>query len=159
MKSKLFILGALVGTLITTTSCSYFNKKPDNTTTEETSRALSLPPALKKPQSRASVSVAKKIQKPAIKTSRTIAAPSVIIPGKDYYIVVGTYPDNDQALDMFIKMSSLGFSNTAMETRKTPQGLSLHMVRLGPFNNQESIDKTRDTLSKAGMTQFKVVKK
>jgi len=155
MKSKLYLLSTLAVTLISTSSCSYFTKNTKNITSA--SNEMSFPPTLKKPPSRPPLKTAKSTPRGVI-TKATVKTPSPVInANKNYYVVVGTYPNNDQALDQFIKMSSLGFTNTAMETRKTRQGNSLHMVRLGPFNKQNDIDKTTATLSNAGMTQFKVV--
>ena len=44
-----------------------------------------------------------------------------------------------------------------MESRKTKSGRSLHMVRLGPYHDQEQIDKVTDSLTSDGLSQFKVV--
>lgn len=74
-----------------------------------------------------------------------------------YYIVVGTYRSQDEAFDRFIRLSSIGLSNTAMETRKI-KGQNFHMVRIGPFFEQDKIDKTKDRLRNDGLVKFKVVK-
>jgi len=155
MKSKPIILGALALTLISTSGCSYFAKKTKKV--PSASSEMSFPPTLKKIQSRPPLKRAKSTSEKMNGQARAKVTPTIINANTNYYIVVGTYPNNDQALDMFIKMSSFGFTNTAMETRTTKQGRSLHMVRLGPFNKQIDIDKTKDTLTNAGMTQFKVV--
>ena len=76
---------------------------------------------------------------------------------KNYYVVVGTYPDSEQALDTFVRLSSIGLPNATMESRETKAGKSLHMVRLGPFKRQEQIDKIKDSLISDGLSQFKVV--
>jgi len=76
---------------------------------------------------------------------------------KNYYIVVGTYPDQEQALDTFVRLSSIGLPGAAMESRRTKSGKNLHMVRLGPYHNQEDIDKVKDSLTSDGLSQFKVV--
>ncbi|PWQ93042.1 SPOR domain-containing protein [Leucothrix pacifica] len=76
---------------------------------------------------------------------------------KNYYVVVGTYPDSEQAMDMFVRLSSIGLPNATMESRATKTGKSLHMVRLGPFKRQEQIDKVKDSLVSDGLSQFKVV--
>ncbi len=44
-----------------------------------------------------------------------------------------------------------------MESRVTKTGKNLHMVRLGPYTNQEDIDKAKDSLTNTGLSQFKVV--
>ena len=74
-----------------------------------------------------------------------------------YYIIVGTYPSQDKAFDRFIRLSSIGLSNTAMETRQI-KGRLFHMVRIGPFYDQDKIDKTKDRLRHDGLVKFKVVK-
>ena len=138
-----------------TSGCSLLNRKQKVNRSTSASENLSIPPSLT-PQSIhnvATTSTNNSVKKTTVATPTTMT----INPNKSYYIIIGTYPSNDQALDAFVRMSSLGFSNTAMETRKTKQGQSLHMVRLGPFNNQDSINKTKDTLTNAGVTQFKVV--
>ena len=76
---------------------------------------------------------------------------------KNYYVVVGTYPDSEQAMDTFVRLSSIGLPNATMESRVTKTGKSLHMVRLGPFKRQEQIDKVKDSLISDGLSQFKVV--
>jgi len=161
MKSKLYLTGCLVFALAFTSGCSLFDQKQNDNRSHSATDKLSVPPSLTSgPRHNVATnnttiktnSSAEKAKMVA-PTTRTIT----IKPNKSYFIIVGTYPNNDQALDAFVRMSSLGFTNTAMETRKTKQGQSLHMVRLGPFNNQDDIDKTKDTLSNAGVTQFKVV--
>lgn len=76
---------------------------------------------------------------------------------RNYYVVVGTYPDSEQAMDMFVRLSSIGLPNATMESRATKTGQSLHMVRLGPFKRQEQIDKVKESLVSDGLSQFKVV--
>ena len=76
---------------------------------------------------------------------------------KNYYVVVGTYPDSEQAMDTFVRLSSIGLPNATMESRVTKTGKSLHMVRLGPFKRQEQIDKVKESLISDGLSQFKVV--
>jgi len=83
--------------------------------------------------------------------------PSTLSSNKNYYVVVGTYPDSEQAMDTFIRLSSIGLPNATMESRVTKAGKSLHMVRLGPFKRQAQIDKVKESLMSDGLTQFKVV--
>ncbi len=85
------------------------------------------------------------------------SAPSALSSNKNYYVVVGTYPDSEQAMDTFVRLSSIGLPNATMESRVTKTGKSLHMVRLGPFTRQAQIDKIKDSLMSDGLTQFKVV--
>ncbi len=77
--------------------------------------------------------------------------------GRNYYVVVGTYGDQPQAFDTFVRLSSIGLPGATMESRKAKSGKMLHMVRLGPYQKQESIDKVTNSLTSDGLTQFKVV--
>lgn len=74
-----------------------------------------------------------------------------------YFIIVGTYESKEEALDKFVRVSSIGLANAAMETRNV-KGKSLHMVRLGPYYEQDKIDNAKDRLKNDGLVQFKVVK-
>ena len=74
-----------------------------------------------------------------------------------YYIVMGTYSSKDEALDRFVRLSSIGLSNAAMESRNV-KGRAMHMVRLGPFYEQDAIDYAKDRLKNDGLIKFKVVK-
>ena len=85
--------------------------------------------------------------------AKTISRPNA----KNYYVVVGTYPSQQEAMDTFIRLSSIGLPNSTMETRTTKSGKRLHMVRLGPFKDQAKIDKVKDSLVSDGLSQFKVV--
>ncbi len=97
------------------------------------------------------------------KTRRTHSAQrkaptrSGFVSKKNYFIVVGTYPDQGQALDTFVRLSSIGLSGATMESRTTKSGKNLHMVRLGPYHNQTDIDEAKDSLTSDGLSQFKVV--
>ncbi|MEE9445027.1 MAG: SPOR domain-containing protein [Cocleimonas sp.] len=134
------MLLALVISLLS--GCSLLKSKQNNTENTTVIDQLSIPPSLKTP---VTIAPAKKISRAPRQTN------------KDFFIVVGTYPIQEQALDMFVRLSSIGLANAAMESRQTKQGQTVHMVRLGPYNNQDDIDKTKDTLTNDGLSQFKVV--
>ena len=91
------------------------------------------------------------------KATTTPTRKTIYKPSKNYYIVVGTYADQGEALDTFTRLSSVGLKGATMESRVTKTGKSLHMVRLGPYTNQEDIDKAKDNLTSTGLSQFKVV--
>ncbi len=74
-----------------------------------------------------------------------------------YYIVIGTYASQSDALDKFVRLSSIGITNAAMETRKRKNGV-LHMVRVGPFYRQDEIDRVKNKLVNDGMVKFTVVR-
>ena len=155
IKTALIVL-ASAGIL---TSCSQVSQSIKSVTKfgsqeEESYRAseqasLVVPPALALPQGVARTS---NYQQPTPNTATRALASN-----KNYYVVVGTYPDSEQAMDTFIRLSSIGLPNATMESRETRTGKSLHMVRLGPFKRQAQIDKVKDSLMSDGLTQFKVV--
>jgi rare lipoprotein A len=98
---------------------------------------------------------------PINKTGKTGASPKV---GKRisankvrYYIVVGTYASQEKALAKFTRLSSMGIDNATMETRRK-QDMLLHMVRIGPFYQQDAIDKVKNQLQSNGLVKFTVVK-
>lgn len=75
---------------------------------------------------------------------------------KVFYIVVGTYRTNNEAIDMFVRLSSIGISKTEMATAYG-SNRELHMVRVGPLHGQDQIDNIKDRLTQDGLTSFKVV--
>ncbi len=77
--------------------------------------------------------------------------------GSPYYVVVGTYRTNAEAVDMFVRLSSIGISKTEMATA-FGKNRELYMVRVGPFYSQDHIDNVKDRLTQDGLTSFKVVK-
>ena len=111
--------------------------------------SLVVPPALALPSGTSSAS--------NYQQATRSAARSASVSNKNYYVVVGTYPDSQKAMDTFIRLSSIGLPNATMESRQTRTGKNLHMVRLGPFKRQAQIDKVKDSLISDGLTQFKVV--
>lgn len=113
---------------------------------------LVIPPSLKVPATASTRQpVARSAQQPG-KMSKTAYQSN-----KNYYVVVGTYPSQEQALDTFARLSSIGLPGATMESRATKSGKVLHMVRLGPYQKQEDIDKVKDNLTSDGLSQFKVV--
>jgi len=123
-----------------------FGQKADTSLSDMGQSNLVVPPSLALP---ADVSQREQIQKQVRQQAVTS--------DKNYYVVVGTYPDSEQAMDTFVRLSSIGLPNAAMESRATKAGKNLHMVRLGPFKRQEQIDKVKDSLLSDGLSQFKVV--
>jgi len=146
VKLKLSIsIGIILGISFTSlTGCSLLGKR-DVSVNEQ----LILPPSLKSPSSRSSVYSRPTQQKQKLKR--------VAYSNRNYYVVVGTYPNQEQALDTFVRLSSIGLPGATMESRKTKSGQKLHMVRLGPYQKQEDIDKVKDSLTNDGLSQFKVV--
>jgi len=124
-----------------------FSSQQSENNTVAVDEKLVIPPSLRRPDDVKKQSSTRKITSSAYQKPRS----------KNYYIVVGTYPDQEQALDTFVRLSSIGLSNATMESRATKSGKNLHMVRLGPYSNQEDIDKTKDSLTNDGLSQFKVV--
>ena len=147
----------LISSALLLTSCSQVSGllKSDSDSSAEKDSALVVPPTLRLPDAQAGSS---KATAPSI-ASRKSASKSKgeVVDNNNYYVVVGTYPNQDQALDTFVRLSSIGLPHAAMESRKTRSGKMLHMVRLGPFHKQSSIDRVKDKLVSDGMSQFKVV--
>jgi cell division protein FtsN len=147
----------IIGSSLLLTSCSQVSGllKSDSDSSAEKDSALVVPPTLRLPNAQGSSnnSTASAI---ATRKSSTKSS-SEAVDNKDYYVVVGTYPNQDQALDTFVRLSSIGLPHAAMESRKTKTGKMLHMVRLGPFHKQSEIDRVKDKLVSDGMSQFKVV--
>jgi cell division protein FtsN len=124
----------------------------DNKSTIAVDDSLIIPPSLKQPVEGKQAPRQAQIKQQPVKSSKAAYQPS-----KNYYIVVGTYPDQNEALDTFVRLSSIGLKGATMESRVSKNGRNLHMVRLGPYTEQEEIDKAKDKLTSDGLSQFKVV--
>jgi len=153
-KQHIFKYAVLLIMLFGLMACSSNRKigKVDN--------SLIIPPSLKVPAnlSKKSKTSKKVVQQKSLKSQQRPRKASVISQtNQNYYIIVGTYPDHGEALDTFVRLSSIGLEGATMESRKTKSGRNLHMVRLGPYNKQEDIDKAKDSLTSDGLSQFKVV--
>ncbi len=154
-KIKLLLLRfSLMSSLFLLTSCSQVSgllKSEDDVAKKDP--ALVIPPTLRLPEAQAN---SNQITRPPI-TTVSKKKPNEAIDNKDYYVVVGTYPNQEKALNTFVRLSSIGLPHATMESRKTKTGNMLHMVRLGPFHQQSAIDRVKDKLVSDGMSQFKVV--
>ena len=75
---------------------------------------------------------------------------------KTFYIIAGTYRTNKEAIDMFVRLSSIGVSKAEMATAYR-RNQTLYMVRVGPLYSQDQIDNIKDRLTQDGLTRFKVV--
>ena len=117
---------------------------------------LIIPPTLRVPGTSTAPRPTKKIAGRTIQTNQKQPSTNRAS-GKNYYVVVGTYPDQDKALDTFVRLSSIGLPGATMESRRTKAGQVLHMVRLGPYQKQADIDKVKDSLTSDGLSTFKVV--
>ena len=150
-KIKGLLMGLLlISSLFLLASCSQVNGFLKSDDTSKKDNALVIPPTLRLPDA----------QNGSNKTTTPITAGKAsneVIDNKNYYVVVGTYPNQEQALDTFVRLSSIGLPHATMESRKTKAGSMLHMVRLGPFHKQSVIDQVKDKLVSDGMSQFKVV--
>lgn len=145
-------IGVIVALAVTSISgCSVFRKK--DVAVNDT---LIIPPSLRTSSS-AKAPRPSTQAKPARLENRKRITTASYANHKNYYVVVGTYPSQDQALDTFTRLSSIGLPGAAMESRKTKSGKLLHMVRLGPYQKQEDIDRVKDSLTSDGLSQFKVV--
>jgi cell division protein FtsN len=150
-------IGLSIVSALLLTSCSQVSHllKLEDDSIEKDS-ALVVPPTLRLPNTQKQEGV-----KQATRTTTAITTAkkprTEVLDSKDYYVVVGTYPNQDQALDTFVRLSSIGLPHATMESRKSKTGRVLHMVRLGPFHQQSVIDRVKDKLVNDGMSQFKVV--
>jgi len=171
LKSKLnistrVILLAIVVGLSGCSTLSQVGKSTRNLTTfgsnspADIDNTLIIPPSLKVPANNSNQPVSTAQSQSASQKAKasTQAKKAVYKPSENYYIIVGTYPDQLDALDTFTRISSIGLKGATMESRRTKAGSLLHMVRLGPYSKQEEIDKAKDSLTNSGMSQFKVVK-
>ena len=75
---------------------------------------------------------------------------------KVYYVVAGTWPERNAAIDMFVRLSSVGLAKTEMATVQE-SGHAVHQVRIGPLYNQDQIDNVKDTLQSNGLADFRLV--
>lgn len=136
-----------------TTFGNQSSQSSQNSSEVAVNEKLTIPPSLQEP-----ATVTKRARTPSRPSSRqSTTKKTSYLSKKNYYIVVGTYPDQEQALDTFVRLSSIGLPGATMESRVTKSGQNLHMVRLGPYNKQEDIDKVKDSLTNDGLSQFKVV--
>ncbi len=124
-----------------------------NKDTVATDSTLVIPPSLREPGTSDTATPQQATNRKKTTTTRQSTYKST----KNYYIVVGTYADQVEALNTFTRLSSIGLKGATMESRKTKSGDFLHMVRLGPYTKQEDIDKAKDSLTSTGLSQFKVV--
>nr|CAA6816073.1 MAG: Endolytic peptidoglycan transglycosylase RlpA [uncultured Thiotrichaceae bacterium] len=76
--------------------------------------------------------------------------------GKSFFVVVKNYREQSEALDMFVRLTSVGLNKTEMASAVS-RGERLHQVRVGPLYTQDQIDNVRDTLESNGLATFKVV--
>jgi len=130
---------------------SFGSQQSTDSSSIAVNETLIIPPSLKTPAGTTSGSVARAA------TPRTAANKRSTASKRNYFVIVGTYPDQNEALDTFVRLSSIGLPGATMESRKTKSGKSLHMVRLGPYHDQEQIDKVTNSLTSDGLSQFKVV--
>lgn len=158
MANVAFTLAAL-GTLTAcstvrkmTTFGSQSSQSSQNSSEVAVNEKLTIPPSLRQPTPSTRTAAPTSRSK-----TQSTARQASYASNKNYYIVVGTYPDQQQALDTFVRLSSIGLPGATMESRVTKSGKNLHMVRLGPYQKQEDIDKVKDNLTSDGLSQFKVV--
>jgi rare lipoprotein A len=82
--------------------------------------------------------------------------PEVIDKSKVFYVVAGAWTERNAAIDMFVRLTSVGLAKTEMATVQD-QGHEVHQVRIGPLYNQDQIDNVKDALESNGLSKFKVV--
>jgi rare lipoprotein A len=82
--------------------------------------------------------------------------PEIIDKSKVFYVVAGAWQERNAAIDMFVRLTSVGLAKTEMATVQD-QGREIHQVRIGPLYNQDQIDNVKDALESNGLSKFKVV--
>ncbi|MEZ5476171.1 MAG: septal ring lytic transglycosylase RlpA family protein [Thiolinea sp.] len=76
--------------------------------------------------------------------------------GKSFFVVVDNYADQADALEMFVRLTSVGLNKTELASAIS-EGRKVHQVRIGPLYTQDQIDNVRDTLTSNGLATFRVV--
>lgn len=76
--------------------------------------------------------------------------------GKSFYVVVNNFAEQEEALEMFVRLTSVGLSKTEMATA-AQDGKQMHQVRIGPLYTQDQIDNVKDALENNGLATFRVV--
>lgn len=75
---------------------------------------------------------------------------------RPFYVIAGNWDDRNVALDMFVRLTSVGLGKTEMETAQK-NGRNIYQVRVGPLYNQDQIDNVKDMLESNGLANFRVV--
>jgi len=135
---------------------SFGSQQSADSSSVAVNETLIIPPSLKTPVGTTSGTTNNTARRARVAPQSTNNRRSTVAK-RNYYVIVGTYPDQNVALDTFVRLSSIGLPGATMESRKTKSGKSLHMVRLGPYHDQEQIDKVTNSLTSDGLSQFKVV--
>lgn len=82
--------------------------------------------------------------------------PEPVDKSKVYYVVAGTWPERNEAIDMFVRLTSVGLSKTEMAGAEE-KGRQMFQVRIGPLYSQDQIDNVKDALKSNGLATFHVV--
>ncbi|MEZ5534040.1 MAG: septal ring lytic transglycosylase RlpA family protein [Thiolinea sp.] len=116
---------------------------------DEKSASAAMPP---KTASRPATMRQMKPQSPA----QAVAIQKAKQSGKSFFVVVQNYRDQGDALDMFVRLTSVGLNKTELASAMS-NGQKMHQVRIGPLYTQDQIDNVRDALESNGLATFKVV--
>ncbi len=108
-----------------------------------------------------SQATAQQAQQPARPVQRADAVQAAAVQkakqsGKSFFVVVKNYPSQMDALDMFVRLTSVGLKNTELASAVS-DGRQVHQVRVGPLYTQDQIDSVKNALSSNGLATFKVV--
>ena len=76
--------------------------------------------------------------------------------GKSFFVVVKNYPNQADAFDMFVRLTSVGLKRTELASAVN-KGRKMYQVRVGPLYTQDQIDRVKETLSSNGLATFRVV--
>lgn len=122
------------------------------------------PPVVQQ-QARAAIAPANRIAKPRTpaQVRRPVSAPArpaavrkARQTGKSFFVVVKNYESRPDALDMFVRLTSVGLKKTELASASS-KGRNVHQVRVGPLYTQDQIDRVKDRLSSNGLATFRVV--
>ena len=76
--------------------------------------------------------------------------------GKVFYVIVGSYPTQAEAVDTYVRLAAAGLRKSEMATAQI-QGREVHQVRIGPLYTQGEIDNVKNTLEGNGLAKFRVI--
>ena len=111
------------------------------------------------PAGRAAVRRPPPVMRPAVKrpqSAQSAAVQKAKQSGKSFFVIVKNYPSQADALDMFVRLTSVGLKRTELASAVN-KGRKVHQVRVGPLYTQDQIDSVKDTLSGNGLATFRVV--
>lgn len=96
-----------------------------------------------------------KHSEPATKQVKPIQ--SVINTKEIFYVQAGSFPNEDDAEKLKAKLALLGLE-ASLQSAVIPDRGTFHRVRLGPYNNNNEVNKTLDLLKQNGVANATYIK-